>query len=189
MTTINPTCTRKWAMPNKWTFSIAPIKEMIKTILDDSGPIWVDPFCGQSPFKDRMTYHNDLVATGVEALDFLRTIPDDSVDGVLFDPPYSPRQISECYKGVGRKVHMQDTQSSFYGDRKKEVARIVKPNGFVLCFGWNSGGIGKTNGFTLLKVMNVAHGGAHNDTICTLELKQPTSPIPKGEEINSTESS
>ena len=22
---------------------------------------------------------------------------DESVDGVLYDPPYSPRQISECY--------------------------------------------------------------------------------------------
>ena len=66
---------------------------------------------------------------------------------------------------------MTDTQSSFYGDRKKEVARIVKPKGIVISFGWNSGGIGKTLGFKIEEILLVAHGGAHNDTICTVERK------------------
>jgi hypothetical protein len=89
----------------------------------------------------------------------------------LFDPPYSPRQISECYKSIGRAVHNTDTQSSFYGNRKKEVARIVEHNGIVICFGWNSGGIGKSLGFELMEVLLVPHGGAHNDTIVTVERK------------------
>ena len=159
-------------MPNKWTFHIKPIKEMITRIMDDKQGDWVDPFSGHSPFKDNMKLHNDLADGGVEALEFLKGIPDSSIDGVLFDPPYSPRQISECYKGIGRKVHFTDTQSSFYGDRKKEVARILKPFGFCICFGWNSGGIGKTKGFLLLEILLVPHGGAHNDTICTLEMKE-----------------
>ena len=66
---------------------------------------------------------------------------------------------------------MKDTQSSFYGDRKKEVARVVKKGGKVISFGWNSGGIGKTLGFDIVEIMLVAHGGAHNDTICTVEVK------------------
>ena len=94
-----------------------------------------------------------------------------SIDGVLFDPPYSPRQISECYKNVGRDVHMKDTQSSFYTERKQEVARIVKQGGIVISFGWNSGGIGKTLGFEIIEILLIAHGGAHNDTICTVEVK------------------
>ena len=97
---------------------------------------------------------------------------DGSVDGVLFDPPYSCRQISECYKGVGLAVHMEDTQSSFYTKRKREVARVLKSGGKAVCFGWNSGGIGKSLGFDLVEVLLVAHGGAHNDTICTVEVKQ-----------------
>lgn len=161
--------TRSWAMPNKWTFSIKPIKEFIERNL--SVGVWVDPFSGKSPFIDQMTLTNDLYHTGIESLEFLKGIESNSVDGVLFDPPYSPRQISECYKSVGRKVHMEDTQSSFYGDRKKEVARIVKVGGHVMSFGWNSGGIGKTKGFEIVEILLVAHGGAHNDTICTLERK------------------
>ena len=66
---------------------------------------------------------------------------------------------------------MQDTQSSFYGDRKNEVARIVKSGGYVISFGWNSGGIGKKNSFEIVEILLVPHGGAHNDTIVTVERK------------------
>ena len=107
----------------------------------------------------------------MESLDFLRQLKDDGYDGALFDPPYSPRQISECYKGVGRTVHMKDTQSSFYGDRKAELAKKVKVGGHCISFGWNSGGLGKKNGFEIVEILPVAHGGAHNDTIVTVERK------------------
>lgn len=164
---------RAWAMPNHNTFSIKPIKQLISKYITDA--VWLDPFSRESPFAEQCIT-NDLnpdvdADYHMEALDFLAQYDSASVDGVLFDPPYSPRQISECYKSIGRAVHMKDTQSSFYGDRKKEVGRIVKPGGIVLCFGWNSGGIGKTLGFQLLEVLLVAHGGAHNDTICTVEMK------------------
>ena len=41
----------------------------------------------------------------------------------------------------------------------------------MLSFGWNSGGIGKSLGFEIIEILLVAHGGAHNDTICTVERK------------------
>lgn len=34
----------------------------------------------------------------LDAIDFLKLQSDTSCDLVLFDPPYSPRQVSECYK-------------------------------------------------------------------------------------------
>lgn len=164
---------RGWAMPNHNTFSIKPIFNLIDKYIE--GGTWLDPFSRNSPFKDK-TITNDLDASfkadyHLEALDFLSLFDTSSVDGVLFDPPYSPRQISECYKGVGRAVHMEDTQSSFYGDRKKIVSNIVKVGGIVISFGWNSGGIGKTLGFDIIEILLVAHGGSHNDTICTVERK------------------
>jgi len=166
--------TRAWAMPNHNTFSIKPIEILIDKYINENK--WLDPFSRNSPFKNK-TITNDLNTEfeadyHLEALDFLKQFDDNSIDGVLFDPPYSPRQISECYKNVGRKVHMEDTQSSFYTERKKEVARIVKSKGIVISFGWNSGGIGKTLGFELQEILLVAHGGAHNDTICTVEIKK-----------------
>ena len=165
--------TREWAMPNHNTFSIKPIKQLIERNLIEG--LWLDPFSRNSPFKD-ITVTNDLSTDfeadyHLEALEFLKQFDDNSVDGVLFDPPYSPRQISECYKNVGREVHMKDTQSSFYTERKQEVARLVKKGGIVISFGWNSGGIGKTLGFEIIEIMLIAHGGAHNDTIVTVERK------------------
>ena len=165
---------RIWAMPNHNTFSIKPIKELIEKYINSG--CWIDPFARNSPFNAMCIRTNDLNPEAIttdhlEALEFLKQFHSESVDGVLFDPPYSPRQISECYKQVGREVHMKDTQSSFYGDRKKEIARIVKPEGIVISCGWNSGGIGKTLGFELIEVLLVPHGGAHNDTIVTVERR------------------
>ena len=53
----------------------------------------------------------------------------------------------------------------------KYLKLIANQQRVVLCFGWNSGGIGKTLGFELTEILMVAHGGAHNDTICTVERK------------------
>ena len=109
-------------------------------------------------------------------MDFCKQFEDNTIDFVLFDPPYSPRQISECYKKLGKSVNMESTQSSFWSNIKNEIARILKPNGIVICFGWNSQGIGKKEKsvyqFKMIEILLVAHGGNHNDTICTVETKK-----------------
>ena len=165
---------RKWAMPNHNTFSIKPIKEIITKYI--SG-VWIDPFSRESPEEiKKFCITNDLDPSfdadyHLESLEFLNQIEDNFYDGVLFDPPYSPRQISECYKGVGKKVHQEDTQSSFYTKRKESAAKKVKVGGYSISFGWSSGGLGKKNGFEIVEILLVAHGGAHNDTIVTVERK------------------
>jgi hypothetical protein PPSC2_p0296 len=73
---------------------------------------------------------------------------------------------------IYRKWAMPNSKTfSFWGDQKKEFFRIVKKGGKVISFGWNSGGIGKSNGFKITKILLVPHGGWHNDTICTVEEK------------------
>lgn len=96
---------------------------------------------------------------------------DNSVDMVLFDPPYSPRQVSECYKKVGKTVNMQTTQATYWSNQKDIIARIIKPKGYVISCAWNSGGIGKKRGFEIDCILLVNHGGWHNDTIVTVEHK------------------
>lgn len=164
--------TRQWAMPNKQTFDIKPISELIHRYY--SGDlVSVDPFAN----KNRLaTITNDLDTQydtdfNMDATDFLKSIDGSSVDLVLYDPPYSPRQVSECYKSLGMTVNMQTTQASYWGDQKKEIGRIVKDSGYCITFGWNSGGIGKKHGFEIVEILLVAHGGWHNDTICTVERK------------------
>lgn len=107
----------------------------------------------------------------MDALDFLKMFDDNSIDTVLYDPPYSPRQVSECYKALNQTVNMQTTQASYWSNQKKEIARIVKPNGICITCAWNSGGIGVKYGFEIQEILLVPHGGWHNDTIVTVERK------------------
>lgn len=169
--------TRVWSMPNKNTFSIKPIYDLVYNILSFANVnIVCDPFVGKSPFADVCTFTNDLdlsipAKSHNDALEFLKGIDDDICDLVLFDPPYSPRQVSECYKKLGKSVNMQTTQASYWGNLKKEIARITKIKGMVVSCGWNSGGIGMKFGFDIQEILLVPHGGWHNDTIITVERK------------------
>ncbi len=166
---------RSWAMPNKNTFSIKPINEFIADSIPTPKTIIVDPFVRNSPFKNKCVSNDldvDIEADyNIDALEFLKTLPSEYADIILFDPPYSPRQVSECYKKMKFAVNMQTTQSSFWGNIKKEIKRVTKLGGCVISCGWNSGGIGKTKGFEIVEILMVAHGGWHNDTIVTKEIK------------------
>jgi len=135
--------------------------------------MWIDPFAGESKIA---TVTNDLnpefdTDYNRESLDFLLDFYGATVDGVLFDPPYSPRQIKECYEGVGLSVTGDITRADWWTSRKRVIARITKVGGKVISFGWNSNGIGKSLGFEKTRILLVAHGDAHHDTICVVERK------------------
>ena len=165
-------------MPNKNTFTIKPITDLLKAKIQSG--TWLDPFANDSYIRKiipNVTFiTNDLnpefdTDYHLDALDFLKSMADNSVDGILYDPPYSPRQVSECYKSFGKEVTMETTQASFWSKHKNEMSRIVKKAGHVICFGWNSMGCGINRGFTMEEVLLVPHGGNHNDTIRTVEIK------------------
>jgi len=162
--------TREWAMPSHETFSIKPIAKLIsRYIMDGKG--WADPFARNSILAE---YTNDLdtstnANSHLDALDFISSFEHWSLNGVLFDPPYSPRQVMECYNKIGREVTMEDTQVK--SKIKDEIARKIRNGGLCISFGWNSSGLGKNRGFEIIEIMLIAHGGGHNDTICTVERK------------------
>lgn len=162
---------RVWAMPNKNTFDIKPIYDLIIEELTDG--LWIDPFANKNKFA---TITNDLSKEfdtdyHMDALDFMKIFENNSVDGILYDPPYSSKQVSECYNNVGYNVTCATKKASFWGNHKREISRIVKLGGKVITFGWNSGGIGYKYGFEIQRILLVPHGGWHNDTICTVEIK------------------
>lgn len=157
-------------MPNRNTFDIKPIKKLIHRYA--YGMI-IDPFANKNKIAN---ITNDLDTQydtdyHMDALDFLKMFEDDSVDTVLYDPPYSPRQVSECYKKLNMTVNMQTTQASYWSNQKKEISRIVKKGGHAITCSWNSGGIGKKYGFEIVEILLVPHGGWHNDTIVVVERK------------------
>lgn len=166
---------RTWAMPSSDTFSIKPIGEFVRRYLDKS-IISVDPF---SRNFDLCNYTNDLdpktsAMYHMDAEEFLKVLVSKNIkaDLVIIDPPYSPRQISECYKSVGLEVGMKETQSALLYKRVRDaVLPILSDSGIVLSFGWNTVGMGKKRNFEIVEIMLVCHGGAHNDTICMAEQK------------------
>ena len=162
---------RKWAMPNAWTFTIKPIRELLAEEVTTGD--WIDPFAGQnSPAETTNDINPDAKATfHTDAIAFLRRYEKDCFDGVLLDPPYSTRQISEHYKKAGIRVTGWHTGAGWQSALKNEAARICKKGGKVICFGWNSMGIGKNRGFRMDRILLVPHGGSKNDTIVTVETK------------------
>ena len=166
------TINRAWAMPNSKTFQIKPIKELIEKYVTPFDEV-VDPFANNNTFG---TITNDLDPSydtdyHMDATEFLKILDGNIADVVLYDPPYSPRQVSECYQKFGMTVDMTTTQASYWSKQKEQIARIVKPGGVVITCGWNSGGIGKKYGFEIIEILLVAHGGWHNDTIVTVERR------------------
>ena len=182
--------TKTWAMPNSKTFSIKPINSIIERYIgllemereaclpemerEACLPLCiVDPFARESKFG---TVRNDLdpqydTEYHLDATEFLKLLPSSSADMVLYDPPYSTRQLTECYQKLKLSVSADMTRSDYWTKQKNEIARIMKPFGICISFGWNSGGIGKSLGFEQVEIMLVAHGGWHNDTIVTVERK------------------
>jgi len=170
-----PKITRIWAMPNRYTFKIKPISELLSRYVNISDE-WIDPFCG---YNSPALHRNDLdkntpTKFHTDALSFLRGFPDLSMDGGIYDPPFNPAQADWCYKGTN-KFKRNTEFWKYLSSCRKEFSRLVKPNGFVICCGFNSGGIGMKYGFDLIEVLLVAHGVNRNDTIVTVEKKR--SPI------------
>jgi hypothetical protein len=161
--------TREWAMPSKHTFTIKPIKLLIERYVGD-GDGWIDPFAGDNSPAEMTNDLNPKKKAGcnMHALEFVKMVSGE-FNGILFDPPYSPRQVKECYNSFGVSAWKKDTQG-FSAVKRAAATRIV-PGGYAISFGWNSNGFGKKLGFEAIEMLVVAHGGNHNDTICLVERK------------------
>jgi hypothetical protein len=165
-------------MPNRHTFLIKPIKELIALYFDKSVPS-IDPFAG---FHSPATVTNDInplapTTHHMDALEFLESQREENPSPIhhlgFFDPPYSITQAVAKYK-----MHIHDPKhntgnKAYWAKCKTILGELIIPNGYVIHCGWNSGGLGLKRGFKLLKVLLVPHGGGRNDTIVTVEQKNP----------------
>ena len=164
---------RTWAMPSADTFDIPQIQGFVKSYLTG---ISIDPFARNSRIA---TYTNDLnpdtlAQHHMDVFDYLNMLLDKQIkaDVIIFDPPYSPRQIKECYDGIGLKMKSEDAWRSAGWMKERDIAdRLLKIGGIVLSFGFNSCGMGKDRGYEIIEILLVSHGATHNDTICMAERK------------------
>jgi len=166
---------RAFGRANCETFSCPPIGEWVKQFIEQS-QISVDPFARN---KTWYTWTNDLnpeteAQFHMDAEEFLIMLKTKEVvaDLGIFDPPYSPRQISECYKNLGKKATQSDTQNAHFCRRIRDAMdELIPVGGIVLSFGWNSTGMGKARNYEKLDILLVNHGSTHNDTLCLAERK------------------
>ena len=157
-------------MPNRHTFLIPPIKELVYKYGGDFKG-WIDPFAGENSPADITNDLNPMKPTKyhLKADDFLSQLTGE-FNGALFDPPYSLRQLKECYGDIGVKL-MQDETNYFPTKERRLCGKLIKMGGVSISCGWNSQGMGKEAGFEIIEILLVAHGRSHNDTIITVERK------------------
>lgn len=164
-----------FTMPNRNTFSIPSIAKFLNEKLKDCDII-IDPFARDSKVG---TITNDLnpevsADYNMKADDFLQMLIDNGVkaDAILLDPPYSPRQVKECYNHIGLDVTSEDTQTAKTMSKIRTLAsQLLKPGGICISFGWDSTGLGRKNGVMKKEVHILPHGSVNHDTIITLDEK------------------
>lgn len=165
-----------FARPNSETFNIPPIRDFVHRHIDTEAMSIVDPYARNSELS-ATSMTNDLDPSTsarwhLKSDEFLGMLVDTPImaDAVVYDPPYSPRQISECYKRSKLTCSTSDTQNSALHARCRDhIDNLLRPGGIVLSFGWNSTGMGR--GYETKEILLVAHGGSHNDTICVAQNK------------------
>jgi hypothetical protein len=155
---------------NKWTFQMQSVKSLL--LKYNVGKGWVDPYAGRtSPAEFTNDLNPDSIAKyHMDAKDFVLFL-DGKYKGILFDPPYSFRQVTEHYAKNGIKATSLDTSNNFYKRVIDGIYNKIIPGGHAISFGWNSTGFGKYRGFEIIEILLINHGSHHNDTIVTVEEK------------------
>ena len=113
----------------------------------------------------------------LEFADFAKVMRKKNVlfDLILFDPPYSLRQLKEHYDGIGSKMALWQSQN-MWREGKDLLARQVNVGGYVISLGWTTSGFGKKRGFKKVAV-HVFEQAAREDRyalLVTVEQKVQT---------------
>lgn len=167
---------RVWAMPHKYTFLIPPLRGIIDHYRQ-LGQIWLDPFAGyHSPVQP--SCQNDLnpdtpAVYHEEAYAFLERMlaREGTVDGVIFDPPYSLTQVSRSYQDMGLAFKGGENPTGGFPKVRNLISAIVRTGGYVISYGWNTVGMGKKRGFAPVEYLICSHGGNRNDTLVVVERR------------------
>lgn len=167
--------TRQWAMPSADTLSIKPIRNWVNEIIKQYQLV-ADPFARNCKIAQLTNDLNkETSATYHEMADvFLKRPEVQRSDVIIFDPPYTLRQVKECYDNYGTGFTHADSQNSQRWTIERDIiASFQKPGNGVISFGHTSTCMGKKRGYRIESILLCSHGPAHNDTICVFEIKQP----------------
>lgn len=170
---------RHFVWPSRWPTSKTgfgvngKINRVVKSWITNDGKNWLDPMCGRSTLTE---HRNDFRKTGtaaitnMDALEYLKTFATESIDGVLYDPPYNDKQGEQYSKNNIPKSNLK-----YWWSVRHEISRVLKPGGRIIMLNWNSNtfSTGRQKNFQLEAVYLFAHGSERHDTILTVWKKDP----------------
>lgn len=151
---------------NKYTFKSKTIKSWVETHCKDK--VVLNLFAGLINLHGCTEIRNDVDSTmnadyHLDGLDFVINWKGDPFDVIVLDPPYSYRKSMEMYNGH---------KNSRFNIVKNNISSILKFDGEVITFGYQSISMGMVRGFAIKEILIMSHGGAIHDTIATLEQRQ-----------------
>ena len=159
----------------RWLLSIKPIRLLVEKYVEKSLNS-IDPFarnCKMAKWTNDLNPATDALYH-LMADEFLTKImSEQECDLVLFDPPYSLRQVKECYDNFGAGFTHKDSQNAVRWTIERDIiSKHQKPGNKVISFGWTTTCMGLKRGYEIEEILLVSHGAAHNDTIVTVERKR-----------------
>ena len=146
--------------------------------------VTVDLYAGANNIADITNDYDKSFQTKyhMEAIQFLKTLGDNSCDTVICDPPtdasngkYWKDKLNLpkiTYNVNGKEKVIYYTRADYWSVLKKEISRVVKIGGVVIYSGCTSTGVGKKLGFELKELNILCHGGWTPDTYITVETKK-----------------
>ena len=146
--------------------------------------VTVDLYAGANNIADITNDYDKSFQTKyhMEAIQFLKTLGDNSCDTVICDPPtdasngkYWKDKLNLpkiTYNVNGKEKVIYYTRADYWSVLKKEISRVVKIGGVVIYSGCTSSGVGKKLGFEMKEVNIMCHGGWTPDTYITVETKK-----------------
>ena len=150
--------------------------------------VTVDLYAGANNIADITNDYDKSFQTKyhMEAIQFLKTLGDNSCDTVICDPPtdasngkYWKDKLNLpkiTYNVNGKEKVIYYTRADYWSVLKKEISRVVKIGGVVIYSGCTSSGVGKKLGFELKELNILCHGGWTPDTYITVETKTKVEP-------------
>jgi hypothetical protein len=134
-----------------------------------------DPFarnCQLATFTNDLD-ENTMADENKPAIEFLQQFETDSMDYVIFDPPFSQRQSDDHYDGIGNNLYASD--GKMISDCLDEAARIIKPHGYLLKFGYNCNTFHHNMVLVKLWIIQKVHRTHNNSTIVSLWVNKQRS--------------
>lgn len=153
----------------RWTFETPVVRRVVEDRLEGqalnacAGKTKLNHGAGEIVRNDINTerdadYHFDVCEID-------QHFPEHSFDVVVFDPPFDQGQADEHYDGM----HASDL-----GKARKALAKLTKPGGTLLEFGWNSHGAESFRGWGRDEIHLFQRGPCLQDVILVVDRNHQT---------------